>query len=282
MIINWDDMEKVWHHTFIMTSRKITEIMFEIFEVPAFYSEKSELFSLISSGKRTGLMIQSGHDLSYCVSIFEGEILNDSFTQLNLAGKSITEYLIKLVNQREGYSFTTFGEKEIVRDMKEKICYVALDFEEEMNKHENIIQKDYELPDGQIIQIGKERFQSAECLFQPSLIGIEEDGIHKIAYDAITKTENELRKEVIENIVLTGGTSMFPGFNERLEKEMNQLMEKEEKINVIASPQRKYSVWIGGAIFASRPGFLNLCISSQDYNEFGPTIIHKRKQNNFF
>ncbi|KAJ5079129.1 actin-10-related [Anaeramoeba ignava] len=117
MIINWDDMEKVWHHTFYNELRiapeehpflfsefflnpkkhqeKITEIMFEIFEVPAFYSEKSELFSLISSGKRTGLMIQSGHDLSYCVSIFEGEILNDSFTQLNLAGKSITEYLIK-------------------------------------------------------------------------------------------------------------------------------------------------------------------------------------------
>ncbi|KAJ5074659.1 actin-10-related [Anaeramoeba ignava] len=303
IITNWDDMEKIWHHSFYNELRvapeehpllfadfclntkenqeKITQIMFETFNVPALYLEKAEIFSLLDSGKTSGLILQSGNDSTYCVSIFEGEILNDSFTKMDFAGKSISDYLTKLLNQKDGYSFTTFSEKEIVQNIKEKLGYVALDFEEEMKKEEKLIQKDYELPDGQIIQIGKERFLSTECLFKPSLIEMEEDSIDKILYNSIIKTEDEIQKEIIDNIILSGGTTMFSGIKERLEKEINQLIKQEKKIQIISPPERKYSVWIGGSIFASLSGFFNLCISYQEYDENGPTIIHKKNKKNF-
>merc|ERR1711931_55402 len=123
--------------------------------------------------------------------------------------------------------------------------------------------KQYELPDGQVITVGNERFRCPEVLFKPSLIGKESDGIHTTTYDSIMKCDVDIRKDLYGNIVLSGGTTMFDGIADRMQKEITALAPSSMKIKIVAPPERKYSVWIGGSILSSLSTFQQMWISKQ-------------------
>ncbi|XP_025050507.1 actin, alpha skeletal muscle [Alligator sinensis] len=348
IITNWDDMEKIWHHTFYNELRvapeehptllteaplnpkanreKMTQIMFETFNVPAMYVAIQAVLSLYASGRTTGecprptpgpqwkkgrdpkerdgvrvvredggvanrtpskadregaWLRTKGLDRSSCV-IFAATCGacpgGSSDLRVPAPSAPLCRSLPIPACSDPCSSTPRAAEREIVRDIKEKLCYVALDFENEMATaaSSSSLEKSYELPDGQVITIGNERFRCPETLFQPSFIGMESAGIHETTYNSIMKCDIDIRKDLYANNVMSGGTTMYPGIADRMQKEITALAPSTMKIKIIAPPERKYSVWIGGSILASLSTFQQMWITKQEYDEAGPSIVHRK------
>uniref|UniRef100_A0A0B7B8M4 Actin, cytoplasmic n=1 Tax=Arion vulgaris TaxID=1028688 RepID=A0A0B7B8M4_9EUPU len=301
VITDWENMEILWDyiyqkkltalptdHPVLVTDtpnnpkenrEKMAEILFEKFNVPAFFSSCQAVLCLYSAGRCTGLVLDVGSDVTSAVPVYEGYSLSESIVRTNFAGKDITQYLLGLLSDR-GFQFTTASEKSHVKIMKEKLCYVSQDFDKDMtefSKSSHSAGATYQLPDGKTISLGTERFKGPELLFQPSISEKNETkGIHEMINKAILACELDTRKSLYTNVILSGGGSLFDGIVERLKKELKSFGTLGAEARVHAPKDRILSAWTGGSVLTSLPFFEKNWISRKDYQESGPQVVNTR------
>ena len=298
VITNSCDMEEIWRHTFFnelsvnpkehpvllaeaiygdswrcrSNPERIIEIMFETFDVPSFFLSKQSVLSIFPTGNATGIVLDVGDSISQIVPIYEGYSIAHASQKLEIGGSDLITWMFKLLTEIGNYLSTS--EDNIVRDIKEKLCYVALDYDAEMEKPRTDINRTYELPDGNVITVGDQRFRCPEMLFKPYFNGMEYDGIDKTLFNSIKKCDIDLHKDLYSNIVLSGGSTMFDGLAERLEKEITALAPSTTDVKIIKQQEPQYAAWRGGSIFASLPFFPDIVIPQKEYEETGSRIVH--------
>ncbi|TPX36933.1 hypothetical protein SmJEL517_g00914 [Synchytrium microbalum] len=295
IVTDWDDMERIWQHVYTEELKTLSEehpvllteaplnpranreqaaqIFFETFNVPALFMSVQAVLALYASGRTTGIVLDVGDGVTHCVPVYEGFAIPNAVRRIDLAGRDVTEHL-QLQLRKAGHYFYTSAEKDIVRTIKEKTCYIALNPAKEEKELAGRLD-DFTLPDGNVLKLGAERFRAPEILFTPELAGLEYPGIHQLVVDSINKVDLDLRKSLYGNIVMSGGSTLCKGFGDRLLNEIKKQAVKDIKIKIFAPPERKYSTWIGGSILASLSTFKKLWISAEEYNE-DPDIIHKK------
>ena len=296
---NWDDMTKIWNHCYYNELRvdpseqpvhlteapknpkqnreQMMQIFFEEFSVPAFYISIQAVLSLYSTGRTTGVVLDSGDGVTHIVPVYEAYSLRHAVKRLDLAGRDLTHHLKDILSE-SSISLTGSTGFEIARDIKEAKCYVALDFEEEMSIFEQGDSKDteWELPDGEVVKFGDQQIRCPEVLFQPKMLGKDYQGVHHHTYQAIQMCDVDLRRELANNISLSGGTTCFPGIQDRLTKEVAGLAPSNVKVKVIAANERKYSVWIGGGVLSTLSSFQTCWVQREEYDEAGASLVHRK------
>lgn len=315
VITDWDDMETIWHHTFYSKLKasppnhpifltevplnpkanreRMTKIMFETFHAPCLYINNTAILALYANSRTSGCVLESGEHVSHAVPVLEGYVIPHAIMRLPLGGRDLTTMLQNALIERghtlqdhqektfsgEGLVLTSTAVHVQVNRLKETLGYVAVDFEKEMNKAVNQstkLEKSFELVDGSSIKIGTERFYYPEHLFQPDdLLGMEDEGVARMLYQSIQKCEEAVQHDMYSNICLSGGGTMFPGFKDRVQKELSTLAGS-VKINIKDPPDRANSAWIGGAVLANLDQFYDMWITKQEYDETGPTIVHRK------
>ncbi|EJD47684.1 actin-related protein [Auricularia subglabra TFB-10046 SS5] len=295
IVVDWDDMERVWswvyseelgtlseEHPVLLTeaplnprrNRELTaQIFFDTFNVPAMYMSVQAVLALYSSGRTTGIVLDSGDGVTHAVPVFEGFSMPHAIRRVDVAGRDVTDYL-QLLLRKAGHHLHTTAEREVVRTIKEKTCYVALSPGKE-EKETQGRSESFTLPDGRAVQLGAERFRAPEILFNPELIGEEYAGVHQVVVDSINRVDLDLRKSLFSNVILSGGSTLYQGYGARLLNEVKKLALKDVKIKIYAPPERKYSTWIGGSILAGLNTFKKMCVTAEEYQE-DPDIIHKK------
>lgn len=334
MIENWDAMEQIWRHALVdrlnvdpaehplllseppfnTTSKreKMTQILFETFNVPALFVSKEPVLSCFANARSTGLVVDCGGALTVCTPVFDGYIISRGVVRSPIAGDRVTDELLRRAEAktgktvRPGYavkktvdvdgtitpvyldfpntteSYQRWSTRQIADDLKHSVCRVYDSFfDAEANA--NIPCVPYELPDGQILDIGPERFVAADVLFNPALSSLPlpadaQLGLQQLVHNSIAQCDVESRREYYSNIIVTGGTSLLTGFTDRLTKEIIE-SGPAQKIKLIATnyaAERKFSVWLGGSILASLGTFQQMWVSQAEYKEYGAPIVNRK------
>nr|WOD57880.1 Arp2D2 [Drosophila burlai] len=311
VVRNWGDMCHVWDYTFgpkkmdidptntkiLLTEppmnptknrEKMIEVIFEKYGFDSAYIAIQAVLTLYAQGLVSGVVIDCGDGVSHICPVYQEYSLPHLTRRLDIAGRDITHYLTKLLLRR-GYAFNHSADFETVRILKEKLCYIGYDIEMEQRLalETTVLVESYTLPDGRVIRVGGERFEAPEALFQPHLINVEGPGIAELVFNTIQSAAIDIRVELYRHIVLSGGSTMYPGLPSRLEREIKQLYlervlksdsEKLVKFKICIEdpPRRKDMVFIGGAVLAEvakdRDGFW---ISKKEYQEQGLKVLQK-------
>jgi len=327
IVTNWSDMEKLWYHMFtqelkiqpeehplLLTEAPLNprsnrdamcQVMFEQFNVPCVYISIQAVLALYASGRTTGVVVDSGDGVSHVVPVYEGFALPSSIKRMDIAGRDITTNLSFNIRQMSGVALQSSSELEIVRLIKEQCCFISKEPEKDeklygalyarRTKARNELFTTYTLPDGHELHLGAEKFRAPEILFNPQIIGDESPGLHELISLAVDKTDLDLRPQLYQNLLLSGGNTLLKNFGDRLLKELksmqtpqssestsiwnkskiDELYSTKMKVKIYAPPERKYSTWIGGSILAGLSTFKKMWVTLEEYRD-DPDVVHKK------
>lgn len=311
IVKNWENMVHLWDYTFyeklkinpkdhkIMLTeaplnpkenrKKTIQNMFEKYQFAGCHMSIQAMLVLYAQGLLTGVVVDSGDGVTHVVPVFEGFVPQHLIRRLDVAGRHITSYLIKLLLLR-GYSFNRTADFASVQQIKEKLCYVALDLNQErtLAQETTVLMEKFSMPDGTIIKLGRERFEAPEALFQPSLVDKDGDGMADMVFNMIQASDVDCRAEYFKHIVLSGGTSMYPGLPSRLEQDLKALYLKvvlkgdvermnRLKLRIEDPPRRKHMVYLGASVLGDLMRDRNdFWVTKQEYDEKGIDHVLKK------
>lgn len=299
VLTNEVDMDKLYHHIFYSELRvdpmeyavlftdhhgrqdarkaqreKLAQVMFETFSIQSVFIEYPTTLAAFTSGKFTALVVDCGHSDVEASVMIHGYRIPNFCNHLGFGGRFLTEYLLRILGEN-AVLFNTRSNLDMARDIKEKLCYTAENFYAEEDSHKP--NDEYTRLNGDTITVGDQRFRCPEALFQPWLAKHEAcDGIHKIINNLIQKCDADVQRELWGNIVLSGGSSLFKGFPERIEKECSLCAPLTMKVKVVAAPERGNAAWIGGSMFASLATFPSMAFTRYEYDEAGVFYMHRK------
>lgn len=312
MIQDWEGIEAIWDHVFsglkitpsehkiVQTEaalnppknrEKIVQVMFEKYGFQAVNVSVQAIMALASQGLQTGMVVDSGDGVTHLVPVYQGFLEPSLVQRINLAGRHVTNQLMKLL-VANGHPLNSTADFETVREMKQRLCYVANDLEVEQRfaRETTVVERQYELPDSRVMRVGAERFLAPEILFNPGLHGGEHGmGLPELVFNTIRKSDINVQKDYFSSIVLSGGTTMFPGFPTRLEKDVKKLYldqvfkgdkarASKFRVSVEAPPRREHMVFLGASILAEayeQQGNSPWWITREEYNERGASVVNR-------
>lgn len=333
MVTNWDDVETMYKHVFYelraapedhpvlltegtlnpkFSREKLTQLMFEKFNVPAMYLVTQAVLALYATGRTTGLVVESGDGVSWVTPVVEGSPLPHAALRYDMGGRDVTDYLMKILHEDMGLSCTTTADRDMVCDIKEQLAFVAMDFDGACQKAAAQKPEDrpcatYQ-PSEEMLKAASDKtffdqrkrpdmpatglpsslhipvdllFRCPEVLFQPWLRGMSTCGIPDVAFNAVMKCDPDVRAELAANVVLAGGTMQIPGVAARLQQELSALMPTDMRVCVHPPADGQRLAWRGGSIVASEEDFERMCITREEYWEHGEygegaTIVHRK------
>ncbi|XP_024359893.1 actin-related protein 7 isoform X3 [Physcomitrium patens] len=303
IIKDWDAMEDLWRYTFYtglgwepgnegqllvaeplltpkVSRERMVQTMFETFNVGGLYAVEQAVLSLYAVGRITGVVIDAGHGKIDIAPVWEGAIQHNAVKRFEISGQDLTDFLAKELARSQPDVKLDLATVEM---LKEKYAAVAEDSSAYVATAEACPKIQHTLPDGQVISVGRERYDVGEALLRPSIFGIEEDGLaEQLLRSVSTCSPSENQRQLIENIVLCGGTSMIRGLDSRFQKEAVLVANPSVRPSLIKPPEYMpdntliNSAWMGGAILAKVVFPQNQHITKAEYDEAGPPIVHRK------
>lgn len=241
---------------------QMCEVAFEDVGIKGLAFKNQQLLALFSVGRYTGMVLDVGHTSTHAIGAFEGALVKNSNVVVQMGGREVTSYLLKLLTEQR-FHFTTTYEKALVQEMKEKLCYCKI------TDHELASDRAFEMPDGSLVVFGRERIDVPEILFKPEIIGMNNsDSLQSVFMESLTSiTDESLYKETSKELVISGGGSLFDKFDQRILKEIKKTSNLSPA--VICPNIRNYCTWLGGSVVAELPNFQSRWVTKQMYMENG-------------
>jgi len=302
VVTEWGEMEKLWRHTFdnelrmaiggdkddtdchgvLLTDsptnskqnrEQLLQVMFDTFKVQNFYVAAQAVLSLYATGRTTGIVCDCGEAVSHTVPIFEGYPMPHAIQKVTLAGNQLTDYLIQILFDSKINLYAPVHRATAVR-IKEELCHVSMDFDNEVDVFGGK-EKQFEMPDGSMVTVHNQIIRCPELMFRPVMHNIEVKGLHELVHTTAMNCDQDVRRDLFGNIIMAGGTTMFPLMKERLQEDVQKKVAESVKVKVTAPPERRVSAWIGGSILSSLDQFQAMWITREEYAEHGANIVNR-------
>nr|XP_054759396.1 mucin-5AC-like [Lytechinus pictus] len=296
LIDNWSELEYIWDHVIkkelnvtwedhpiLLTEvasapkrqrERVLEVLFETYKTPACFVANQGALALHANGETSGLVLSSGSGVTEIVPVYQGCTMSHAVTTMPAAGRGVTRRLQRILMDERAFSVSTPFDHRILQEMKENMAYVCKDYETEMSHSDLTTPIKYSLPDGSSVMLRKrDLFHCSETIFRPDIVGLPQKGLVQVLSDCLEKCNPEFLAGLDPTILLAGGNTKLRGFTERLQHELDK---GDFNRAAIAPDNRDITTWIGGAILASHSSFADRLITSEDFEEFGTSLVHKQ------
>ncbi|AAS53790.1 AFR419Cp [Eremothecium gossypii ATCC 10895] len=318
---DWNHMERFWEnsifkylrtepedHFFLLTEpplnppenrEQVAEIFFESFNCAGLYIAVQAVLALAASWTSskvtdrslTGTVIDSGDGVTHVIPVAEGYVIGSAIKHIPIAGRDITLFIQSLLRER-GEVDTSLRTAERI---KQEYCYVCPDIVKEFNKFDRdatkfaqFIVENKEKTQKKVVDVGYERFLAPEIFFNPEIASSDFlTPLPTVVDQTIQACPIDVRKGLYNNIVLSGGSTMFKDFGRRLQRDLrsivnNRIAQSEllsgtkstgVEVQVISHRRQRNAVWFGGSLLAQTAEFKSYCHTKKDYEEYGPQIV---------